>query len=112
MINWSQVHALRSEVGEEDFDEVISLFLEEVQEVVDGLTSAPSDRSELESKMHFLKGSALNLGFDAFSSLCAEGEKNAAAGHAEDVDVGAVLACYSASRAMFLKDIEVQCQAS
>ncbi|WP_442970022.1 hypothetical protein [Roseovarius sp. ZX-A-9] len=31
MIDWSRVAELRSEIGAEDFDEVVELFLEEVE---------------------------------------------------------------------------------
>lgn len=104
MIDWVQVNALRDEVGAEDFEEVVELFLEEVQEVVDDLRGA-ADSAQLESKMHFLKGSALNLGFSDFSDLCAAGEKAAADGRAEEVDVGGVLDCYDASRGVFLSEM-------
>lgn len=109
MINWDQVKQLRSEVGEEDFDEVVDLFLEEVQEVVNDLQTPSPDRTELESKMHFLKGSALNLGFEKFSSICATGEKAAAAGQADTIDIQGVLDCYTASRDAFLKDLNTLC---
>ena len=109
MINWDQVNELRSEVGPEDFDEVISLFLEEVQEVIDDLRDNTSDGAQLEQKMHFLKGSASSLGFDAFSLMCADGEKSAAAGRSEEVDVSAVVHCYSSSRDAFLRDIKSRC---
>lgn len=105
MINWSQVNELREEVGAEDFEEVVAIFLEEVQEVVDELQGKRPDAGQLESKMHFLKGSALNLGFDAFSALCASGEKSAAAGDGDAVDIGAVLDCYSASRTVFFSEL-------
>ena len=36
--------------------------------------SADADRQDLESTVHFLKGSALNLGFSHFSTLCQENE--------------------------------------
>ena len=32
MIDWNRVAALREEVGAEDFDEVVELFLQEVDE--------------------------------------------------------------------------------
>ena len=33
MIDWKRVRELRDEIGEEDFSEVVDLFLEEVEEV-------------------------------------------------------------------------------
>ncbi|MEL6099701.1 MAG: Hpt domain-containing protein [Pseudomonadota bacterium] len=101
MIDWQRVAALKEEVGAEDFDEVVELFLEEVDEVIDRLREC-TDRDQLEADMHFLKGSAMNLGFECFSDLCQMGEQMSANGQAADVDVAAVLNCYDKSRAAFL----------
>ena len=68
MIDWERVADLRSEVGEDDFFEVVDMFLEEVEEVIDRLTSSP-EPARFEDDLHFLKGSALNLGFRHFSAL-------------------------------------------
>ena len=105
MINWSKVLELRNEVGAEDFDEVVELFLDEVDETISLLGQA--NRS-LEHDLHFLKGSALNLGFEEFSELCRAGEAAAAAGHADTVDTGAVIASYQASRAAFLNESDMR----
>ncbi len=110
MINWDQVQQLRSEVGAEDFDEVVELFLEEVDEVVDRLRNS-SERAALESDLHFLKGSALNLGFADFSSLCQTGEQMSANGQADEVDLVAILNSYDASRGIFLNDMSTKLSA-
>ena len=107
MINWQRVDELRDEIGPEDFLEVVELFLEEVQEVVDRLRDAP-DPTRFEEDMHFLKGSAVNLGFQDFADLCAAGEKNAAAGQTALVDVAAVTGSYDASRAKFLAELDAR----
>ncbi|WP_299684551.1 Hpt domain-containing protein [uncultured Tateyamaria sp.] len=100
MIDWQRVSDLRDEIGAEDFEEVVPLFLEEVSGVIDALSAGP-DLSRLEEDLHFLKGSALNLGFEAFSNLCSAGEKAAAAGHAAAVNVPEILDCFHASKATF-----------
>ncbi|TCK99882.1 Hpt domain-containing protein [Shimia isoporae] len=100
MINWERVEELRDEIGPEDFDEVVDLFLDEVEEVIERLRSEP-DLSSLEADLHFLKGSALNLGFETFSQLCQAGEAASAAGQAASVDVPAVLAAFADSKATF-----------
>ena len=79
MIDWQRVHELQDEVGLEDFHEVVDLFLEEVEEVVERLKGTP-DPASYEADFHFLKGSALNLGFQAFATICADNERSAAAG--------------------------------
>ena len=100
MIEWSRVNELRDEIGDENLDEVIDLFLEEVEDVIARLRSTP-DLTRLEEDLHFLKGSALNLGFSHFSDLCMAGEQMAAAGQAGAVDLSAILAGFDASKAAF-----------
>ena len=100
MIDWQRVADLRDEIGSEDFEEVVPLFLEEVATITETLRAGP-DLSRLEEDLHFLKGSALNLGFEAFSALCHAGEKAAAAGQAAKVDVTEILDCFDASKATF-----------
>lgn len=101
MINWDRVNELRDEVGPDDFGEVVEIFLEEVEEVIYrlGLTPIPAN---YETDLHFLKGSAVNLGFDDFGALCGAGEILART-HAEDVDIAAVLTCFAESRSIFLE---------
>lgn len=100
MIDWKRVADLRDEIGSEDFEEVLPLFLEEVLGVMDTLRNAP-DLSRLEEDLHFLKGAALNLGFEAFTNLCSAGETAAAAGHAGTVNLTEIIDCFEVSRAAF-----------
>ena len=100
MINWPRVNQLRDEVGRDEFDEVVEIFLDEVQDVMVRLRQ-DTERQDLEQNLHFLKGSALSLGFDSFSRLCQDGERRAAAGAAAEVDIDAILAAYDESLALF-----------
>lgn len=104
MIDWERVNALHEEVGPEDFGEVIDLFLEEVDTEIETLRNA-SNTAELGSKLHFLKGSALSLGFRKFSALCQEGEAALSKSSQTDIDVLALLECYQVSRAEFLANV-------
>lgn len=104
MIDWSRVRELRDEVGAEEFDEVVELFLEEVDEVVARLRADP-DPTKYEEELHFLKGSALNLGFEALGKLCQSGESAAAAGQQDTVILEPILSCYDRSRASFLAEL-------
>lgn len=104
MIDWDRVSALRQEIGPEDFDEVIEIFLTEVDEEIDAL-SQTSPASGLEERLHYLKGSALNLGFRDFSDLCQSGESALSRDPGARVDVAAIQASYHASRAVFLSDL-------
>jgi HPt (histidine-containing phosphotransfer) domain-containing protein len=101
MISWDRVHELRDEVGEEDFAEVVSLFLEEVDEVMCRLQADP-DPSTYEADLHFLKGSALNLGFHALSTMCRDKEIRIAASTASEVDLDDIFGVYEQSKAEFL----------
>ena len=101
MIDWNQVIELREDVGHDDFDEVVEIFLEEVEET---LTTLAHD-GQLEAVLHALKGSALNLGFTHFSGLCAEGGMMAARGDGSAVNLGAIRTSYGESRRIFLDEL-------
>ena len=101
MIDWDRVNTLRAEIGEEDFEEVVPLFLEEVSAITDEL-GANVDLDQLEANLHCLKGSAMNLGFSDFSMLCHKGEAMAAAGNAAAVDVDEILKCFDTSKDAFM----------
>ncbi len=105
MINWDKVTELREEIGAEDFGEVVELFLEEVDEAIEVL-GKPGAEASLESQLHFLKGSALNLGFADFSSLCQAGETAARNGDHGQIDLPEIIKCYTTSKTEFLKALE------
>lgn len=102
MIDWERVAQLREEVGPESFSEVVELFLEEVDEAVARLGCSTAAEA-LAGELHFLKGSALNLGFDRFGQMCQEAERRAAPA---TVEVGPILACYAESRRTFLDALD------
>ena len=76
MINWARIEELFEDFGADGFADVAEVFIEEVTESLDRL-SAAQDPDSLRAEFHFLKGAALNLGFDDISRLCAEGEERA-----------------------------------
>lgn len=100
MIHWPRVQQLRHEVGADEFDEVVQIFLDEVQEAIARLHQ-DNQRRQLEQNLHFLKGSALSLGFDQFSTLCQDGERMAAKGDAMGVDIARILTVFEESKAVF-----------
>lgn len=111
MIDWERVETLFEEIGGEDFCEVVQIFLEETDIVIDRLESAP-DPARFEEDLHFLKGSALNLGFAEMAVLCQQGERMAARGTAEAIDIGAVLQSYRISVAAFRERGQAMCARS
>ncbi len=96
MIDWDRVNELRDEVGADEFEEVVEIFLEELAEGIGRLRAGiPPERYE--SELHFLKGGALNLGFAGLAEICGAGEKLARDGQADAVDLASVLSAYEAS---------------
>jgi len=98
VIDWDRVNELRDEVGAEAFDEILAVFLDEMDAAVGRLAEhPPADAEGLRAELHFLKGSGLNLGLSDFAALCAAGEDHAAAG--ATVDLAPILDSYRATRA-------------
>lgn len=104
MIDWTQVDILRTEIGQDAFEEVVELFLDEMRAEIDGLAQE-KDAARLEARFHILKGSALNLGFAEFSDLCSTTEAAAARGAPDFDSITEILAIYDASRAVFLSGL-------
>ena len=101
MIDWERVDDLKNELGEEDFLELAEMFLEEVEEVLGCLRLSP-EPSKIEAELHFLKGSAMNLGFEKLGDFCHMGEGLAATGNHGAIDLSRVFEIYAASRTEFL----------
>jgi HPt (histidine-containing phosphotransfer) domain-containing protein len=97
MIDWKRVEELRDEIGADGFAEVADMFLEEAEEAVRSLLAGPA-LDEVEGQLHFLKGSALNLGLSDLAAICQDGERKAATGNAASADLAGVAAVYRASR--------------
>ncbi|WP_068116123.1 Hpt domain-containing protein [Tropicimonas marinistellae] len=104
MIDWKRVSELRSEIGAPEFDEVVELFLDEVECLLDRMRTTPKPEL-IEEDLHFLKGCAVNLGFSDFATLCLQGETMSAAGKPESVDLEQVFASYESSRTVFLAGV-------
>lgn len=105
MIDWARVLELRDEIGGDDFDEVVALFLSEVEERLEGL-NALKPATELCEDFHFLKGSALNLGFADFANLCHTGETET--NNEEIMRIsGMVHAAYARSKSAFLDNFDI-----
>ncbi|MGB0959398.1 MAG: Hpt domain-containing protein [Halocynthiibacter sp.] len=101
MINWDRVTELVNEIDAEDFQEIVTLFLEEVEDAMEEIQDieAPSD---LRDKIHFLKGSMLNLGFEDVGRFCQAAEANLPA---TPVDLALLATKYQASKVEFLENI-------
>ena len=96
MIDWQRVNELRGEVGEEDFGEILDMFFDEVAEVLGALGNGDAEATKRD--LHFLKGSAMNIGLSEVSSLCRDCETSLAENPGEDVDLGAISRAFLASK--------------
>jgi HPt (histidine-containing phosphotransfer) domain-containing protein len=100
LIDWARVRELRYEIGEEGFEEVVGLFMEEADETVARLTPDVGAK-KFAADLHYLKGAALNLGFQALAQCCQDGERRA--NHDDlGIDLDHLRATYVESRARFL----------
>ncbi len=106
MIDWAHVDELRAEVGHDSFDEIVALFLEETDQLVTRLSSL-TDAQSVEHDLHFLKGSALNLGFASLAQVCQTGEGRAASGSA-DIALDSVISTYHQSRDVFVSRLKAR----
>ena len=70
MIDWQRVAVLRRDLSPQTLDILIGVFRAEVEETLAAMT----EKNAGTEACHFLRGSALNMGFSAFARLCAEGE--------------------------------------
>jgi histidine phosphotransfer protein HptB len=102
MIDWNRVAALRDEIGAGEFAEVVEMFLTESDEAITRLKTG-KPYPTLEAELHFLKGSALNLGFRDLAELCSLGEKRAAGG--QSVDLKPVVDSYADAKLTFAKGL-------
>ena len=101
MINTARIQELKEEVGEDDLFEVIELFCDEVEDVLQSLESTP--QNEMAAQLHFLKGSALNIGLDGVSELCRAEEVRLKDNPSAAPDVAGIRAAYTTSKAALLK---------
>ena len=104
LIDWEQIGRLHNDVGHDSFEEIVGLFLQEVEAIFVRMQNQPNCR-QLENEMHALKGSALNLGFLTLSNLCVEGEKLAAHGKGSEVDLSKIFKCFQTSKSQFNIDL-------
>ena len=109
MIDWASIKQLETDVGEAEFNNVVTLFLDEVDSEMKLLVEPVKNHEMLKSKMHFLKGSAYYLGFKEFGDLCAQNELLADAGRSKEIDLNLLISVYNRSRSRFLDEAPKHC---
>ncbi|MBQ0716132.1 MAG: Hpt domain-containing protein [Sulfitobacter litoralis] len=80
LIDWEQITLLNDAVGPNAFEEIIVVFFLEVEEAKYKLRDSRPTKTTRDT-LHFVKGSALSLGFIAFSEYCLRAEKELALGN-------------------------------
>lgn len=108
MIDWGRVSELYDEIGEDDFDEIVEIFLEEVEDVLTRLGGLSG--MALAADLHYLKGSSLNLGFETLAQLCRKGETLAK--DDQKVDTDEITATFHTSRQVFALGVSEKLLAS
>lgn len=101
MIDWTRLNGLRSDIGEEDFSDVVFLFVAEITGHLKQLTADPARAGA--DDFHFLRGSAANMGFVAMVEACRAAEAECLAGHIPDV--AAVAESFARSLSVIAPDI-------
>ena len=100
MIDWVHVNQLRTDVGD-GFDEIVEVFLQEVSDRM-ARVDVDADLKVLAADLHFLKGAALNLGFQDFAERCSRGEESALAGRRGEVTLSELVASFEETRTAFI----------
>lgn len=104
MIDWDRVGELKEEVGADAFGEVVEIFLDEMDEAIAALPDQ-NGADALSEALHFLKGSALNIGFSGLAALCVAGEETCRAGQADTVNTHDIADGYADARKVFLQGL-------
>ena len=97
VIDWDRIGELRAEIGDDDFAEVLDLFFEDVDDAVAKLRSA-TGQGPLADALHFLKGSAQNLGLSEVSALCAQAETRPGDVGKSGPDIETIIAALATAR--------------
>lgn len=109
MIDMGQITELRSDLGEETFNEVVGMFLLEVQSGIEKLDPA-RDLAELSAEFHMLKGSSLSLGLTELAKICGEAEAKSGSGDPNCFDKQAFQMCFDQSKAALLEQVPAAAQ--
>lgn len=99
MIDWGRVKELQDDLGAEDFNEITALFMEEVETCLGGLLSGGTQN--FRDDLHFLKGSAANLGFATLRDTCEALEQSL-----DTDEIANLKEIYAASKAGFLSGLD------
>ncbi|MFY0595081.1 MAG: Hpt domain-containing protein [Cognatishimia sp.] len=96
MLDWTHIDQLKKDVGSNEFAEIVDLFFVEVE----GLFKRLNREGAVANDLHFLKGSAANLGFAEFSKSCQIAQHQLVAG--QQADLQQIVAVFEQSKHAFI----------
>ena len=104
MIDRDRICELRAEVGGDDLFEIVELFCEEVEETLERLAiqASPSILEDL----HFLKGSANNIGMKEVGALCEMAEGQLRANPKEEPNLDEIAKSFKRGRQALLLELD------
>lgn len=98
-IDWKRIEELRGDLGADELEKILEIFLEDTAVMIAELQRAPV--GELSDRIHGIKGSAQNMGFGELARLCRDAEWALKRGDA--VDVTRFDECYGRACAMLIE---------
>lgn len=101
MIDRTRIAELKANFGPEGFAEVVEIFEEETAPVVDRLHHGHSNNPAAD--LHFVKGSADNMGLTELATICRRAEAALVGGGAPDL--AGLRAAYDRGRAELLHPV-------
>lgn len=104
MLDWNRINELRSEVGDAEFQLILEMFLDEIEEAMMRLSH--DDPIRLEADLHFLKGCACNLGFSIFATLCHEAERRIGQDRSARIGIEELMGSYSQSKKEMMQGLD------
>ena len=101
MIDQNRLSELRNDIGDDSFAEIIQLFCEEIEQAFVQLDT--TDRNAAAETLHFIKGSALNIGLVEVGRLCEDAECSLRQGLG--VDPSLAKCAYNKARSILLDHV-------
>lgn len=105
MLDWTRISELQNDLGEDGFAELAVMFLDEIEQALDGLPGV-SDPVMLAETLHMIKGCALNLGLGTVANCAAQLEQQAAGATGLEQELLALQEKFLASRQEFLSHFD------
>ncbi len=100
LVDRARLEELVADIGEEALPEIVEMFVAEVEESLAALRREErQEAGRIAAEAHFIKGSALNLGFAALAEVCGKIERLAATAPETPVVTARIVTLFERSRA-------------